>query len=234
MIGATTSRQRPHARLDAAPIERAPRERQRRSRERICDRRPPVRKTTQQLPLARRRRCSAAKSGPLGHFIRSQSTNMGLDCLPMRCPCGNHKTDRWIPRGLTHLKDEPCPFKDDDFPIGAFATCCSLRGKAAARELAALGEVPLSDRMHEDMTAEEAPAFAAELHEAAARLEATHANDAVKPKGAAWGEVVGWDDKGQPICTSFTPFEEAVATIREAARWYEKVSTLGFGVDAWF
>ena len=29
-------------------------------------------------------------------------------------------------------------------------------------------------------------------------------------------------------------FAEGVATIREAARWYEKVSTLGFGVDAWF
>ena len=29
-------------------------------------------------------------------------------------------------------------------------------------------------------------------------------------------------------------FEEALDAIREAARWYEKVSGLGFGVNAWY
>lgn len=201
--------------------------------ERSCDRLQPVERTTQRTILARRTRCSVSAGGLLGPLIRNPRTTMGLDCLPKRCPCGNHKISTTIPDGLTHRDDEPCPFASDRFPIGMLATCCSLRGKAAAYELDALGEGELSDRMYRDMTAEEAPRFATVLREAADRLEATYADEPAKPKGAGWGRYLGLDEHGQPIWSEFTTFEDALARIREAARWYEKVGALGFGVDAW-
>jgi hypothetical protein len=36
------------------------------------------------------------------------------------------------------------------------------------------------------------------------------------------------------IWGKYSTFEEALAWIREAARWYEKVGHLGFGVHAWY
>jgi hypothetical protein len=56
------------------------------------------------------------------------------------CTCGKHTYDERIPKGLTHREEDPCPFKDDDFPIGMLGRCCWLRGKVAADELKALGE----------------------------------------------------------------------------------------------
>lgn len=146
------------------------------------------------------------------------TTSMGLDNLPVPCTCGKRHSKRQVRDGRTHDSDAPCPFAADDFPTGAFATCCSLRGKAAAYELDALSEVDLSNRMYDTMTAEEARAFAQELRQAANRLEQKHANDNPKPKGA-------WDNE---------TFEQALAWIRQAADWYEKVAKLGFGVNAWY
>lgn len=154
---------------------------------------------------------------------------MGLDCLPLRLATTaagvSEEADQQT--GLTHQPEEPCPFENDNFPIGIMATCCSLRGKAAAYELAALGEADLSDRMYANMTVEEAGAFAAELRAAADRLEQTYA-DKPKPEGAEWNSF-----DGKKVTPVRTPFHEALATIREAARWYEKVSDMGYGVYAW-
>ncbi len=156
--------------------------------------------------------------------------DMGLDCIPLRfaLTAAGISNEADEQSGLTHLPDEPCPFANDNFPIGMLGTCCSLRGKAAAYELAALGETELSNRMYSTMTIEEAGAFADELRGAADRLEQTYA-DKPKPEGASWNNFA--DGKVTPVRT---PFDEALATIREAARWYEKVATLGFGVHAWY
>jgi hypothetical protein len=39
---------------------------------------------------------------------------------------------------------------------------------------------------------------------------------------------------GRWRATTFSTFEDALATIREAARWYEKIGAAGFGVEAWY
>ncbi|MFA4973887.1 MAG: hypothetical protein WC683_14845 [bacterium] len=114
-----------------------------------------------------------------------------------------------------------------------FGTCCSLRGKVAARELEALGENALAERMYKDMTSDEAATFATDLRETADRLEAEHQHDNPKPKGAGWNGT--WDNKRNEFVWELTStFEEALASVREAARWYEKVGTRGFGVHAWW
>lgn len=175
-------------------------------------------------------RDEAGRGGPLGLLLLT-NFSMGLDCLPKTCPCKKHgRKKRGVPEGFTHPPNKLCPFEADNFPQGAFASCCSLRGKIAARELAALSEEDLSDRMFQDMTAEEALAFAEELNQAADRLEREHQNDDPKPKGAGWGGT--WDGKKWVYETS--TFEEALASIREAGRWYHKVGDLGFGVHAWY
>ena len=135
--------------------------------------------------------------------------------------------------GLTHAPDAPCPFKTDDFPIGTLGTCSSPRGKIAAYELDALGETDLCERMYQDMTAAEALAFATELRAAASRLEAEHRDAGTAPRGAGQNGV--WDASAKDwVWQDYSTFAKALAAIREAAVWYEKVARLGFGVHAWF
>lgn len=143
--------------------------------------------------------------------------HMGLDNYPVRCECGKHSYRSGVPKGFTHRTSEPCPFKDDGFPIGMMGSCCWLRGKAAAFELEALGERVLSDRMYQNMTAEEALAFAQELVDAAGRLEGLHAGQPDKPKGAGWNGT--WDsERKETVWNTYSTFEEALAEIRLAAR----------------
>lgn len=158
---------------------------------------------------------------------------MGLDCFPIPCPCGKHGTNPDIERGLTHLPDAPCPFIGDELPKGFFGTCCWLRGKVAARELDALGLTDLANELYADMTAEEAIPFAQKLRNAADELERQHASDDPKPKGAGWNGT--WNEKKkQTVWRKYSTFEEAIARVRDAAVWYEKVGRLGFGVHAWY
>lgn len=134
---------------------------------------------------------------------------------------------------MTHADDAPCPFASDGFLTGLLWTCCSLHGKVAAANLDALGEHDAYARMHEDMGAAEALRFAATLRETAGRLEQRQARQAEKPKGTRCGGVVG-ADSGEFTPWPAPPFEEALASIRQAADWYEKVARLGFGVHAWY
>jgi hypothetical protein len=177
---------------------------------------------------------SADAAKRLGPLIHNPMTTMGLDNFPKRCGCLKHPHGPDLPDdGTTHNPGEPCPFEKDNFPKGICGTCCSLRGKAAAHELEALGESSLSNRMYDDMTAEEAENFAKELRDVADRLELKHAGNTEKPKGAGWNgkwkkEKRDWDWQ------TYSTFAEALAVIREAARWYEKVADLGYGVHAWY
>ena len=135
---------------------------------------------------------------------------------------------------MTHAENAPCPIQADHFQEVTW-NCCWLRGKAAAYELNALGESDVANAMYTDMTVAQALAFAVTLRETADRLEQRHAHDSPKPVGFAWNaveRVPGSDElvvKPNP-----TPFEDALGIIREAARWYEKVATMGFGVHAWY
>jgi hypothetical protein len=177
---------------------------------------------------------SAAAAKRLGPLIRNQTTTMGLDNYPKRCDCSKHSYPSNVPdRGATHGPKEPCPFENEKFPVGMLGTCCALRGKVAAYELEALGEPSLAYRMYEDMSCAEVEAFAEELRETAYRLERRHAGRSAKPNGAGWNGT--WNTRKKKVAYyEFSTFEEAIATIREAARWYEKVASLGYGVHAWY
>lgn len=138
-----------------------------------------------------------------------------------------------LPEAMTHFPDEPCPFAADNNPIGMLGSCCSLRGKVAAHELDALGQAALSALMHQDLSAEVAITFAKALRDACDRLEREHQNDAEKPKGAGWNGILDSKTK-QWVWQSHSTFEEAIAAIRQAAHWFDKVGKRGFGVHAWY
>lgn len=155
--------------------------------------------------------------------------------MPRACGDLTHRHSGAFPAGLIHAETEPCPFADEGFVTGMFATCCSLRGKAAAYELAALGETELSDAMYSNMTCEAALEFALRLRACADRLQRTYVHPTDKPHGADWGGCRRNPTTGAlEEYHDYTTFEDALARIREAARWYEKIGLLGFGVDAWY
>lgn len=156
---------------------------------------------------------------------------MGLDLYPSGGPPRTRGTFDYILSGMTHLSSEPCPFvSDSPFPIGPLGTCCPLRGTVASKELDALQEERLAIHMYEDMMVDEAASFAGELTEAADRLERRYQGKP-KPKGAGWNGT--YTDNGKRrVWHSHSTFEEAIAAIREAARWYGKVADLGYGVTA--
>jgi len=70
------------------------------------------------------------------------------------------------------------------------------------------------------------------MRRACDRLESEHQNDAEKPEG------VGWDGTLDPktkrmVWQTHSTFDQALAAIRQAAQWYDKVGRLGYGVHAW-
>ena len=158
---------------------------------------------------------SAATVRRLGPFIRNRTTTMGLDNLPIRCGCPEHRHRPKLFGGITHDPNEPCPFDDYGIPVGAFGSCCALRGQATASELQSLGENLLAQGLYKDMSCAEALLFARELRMAAERIEREYAGDTTLEYEEQWD------------------FEAALATIRTTARWYERVANLGFGVFAW-
>ena len=100
------------------------------------------------------------------------------------------------------------------------------------KSLDALGEVELAERMYSDMTCEEALAFAHTLRAAANHLDKQYRRSPTKPKGAAWNGT--WDaEKKEWVFETTSTFPEALATVREAADWFETVGEAGFGVIAW-
>ena len=123
----------------------------------------------------------------------------------------------------TRVHDGPdCPFADDGFPHG-LASCCVLWATNAANNLNALGMSRLFVQMAQSQDAEQAVQYARELHSATSELERRYWNRRRRPKGARPER-----SRGLPRCS----FEDALASIRQAADWYEKVGRLGFGVTA--
>jgi hypothetical protein len=94
----------------------------------------------------------------------------------------------------------------------------------------AFGERNLAGRMFNDKTDEEALAFAKELRRAADALEGKYGNKRRRPKGAP--RYATWDiSKKAWVWQGYSSFEEAIDVIRAAARWHERVATIGSFVD---
>lgn len=157
-------------------------------------------------------------------------TLMGLDNIPVRRTRRGKKNEE---EAFTHRRDELCPFRRINQPLGMLGTCCWLRGKVAAAELNALGLEDLAGRMYDDMDQHEARAFANELVRAADLLEQKYSEVDEKPHGCGRDGV--WNRETQEWSfTEYTTFDDAITEVRTAARWYEQVAELGLSVHAWF
>lgn len=153
---------------------------------------------------------------------------MELDLFPRRKR--NLRTANELPEGMTHSKDDRCPFNLDDFPTGKHGTCCSLHGKAVVEHLEAFGETDAANLMHANFAVGGARAFSSTLRSAAIRIEQRFANRKDKSKGVTRAD--GSDIETETASSTQPSTEEAVASIRQAADWYQKVGRLGFGVYA--
>ena len=118
----------------------------------------------------------------------------------------------------------------EPFCPGIYPCECSLWAEDAARELDAVGEGGLSKRMYQDMTHREASTFGEELRAAADRLQARFAG--TPEHGDAERSRSQDKDENEQIHGRVT-IDHALAEIRAAARWYERVGKLGFGTHAW-
>ena len=168
------------------------------------------------------------ESGPLGLLTHNRTTTMGLDRIPTDLDDQREPTPN-IPEGQTHRLDEPCPFDDDHLPERLRATCCTIRARLVAIELMALGEERLGRRMLESMSGQEALAFAKELQRAADGLEGKYRGKRRKPTGAS---VVELDESKKAwVLSRPSSFTEAIAVIRGAARWYERIVANGGSVS---
>ncbi len=136
-----------------------------------------------------------------------------------------------MPIGLTHREADPCPFEKDRFPQTDLGNCCTLYAEPAYLELKALGLRDLAADMRDPISAEDAIGLASMLRKAVRGQEVEYSEKDVKPHGRGIAGHVD-DASGQFVWTRFTTFEDALACIRQAADWYEKVGTLGFGVNA--
>lgn len=138
-----------------------------------------------------------------------------------------------LPFGMTHPNDTPCPFASDDLPVGYVNTCCSFNTEAAAKNLVSLGHKALAELLHMSWAAEMLPDVAQELRDAADAFDRRY----VQPMDSYDDPILGGISGA--VKERFNPcmrpaFEAALASIRKAADWYEKVGGLGFGVDVWY
>jgi hypothetical protein len=85
--------------------------------------------------------------------------------------------------------------------------------------------------MHEEMTAEDA-LRSPEPRQRGRPPVSKYQHQADKPKGAPWNGT--WDPWQRVWFMPALIFEEAIASIRESACWFEKVGRLGFGVFPWY
>lgn len=136
-----------------------------------------------------------------------------------------------LPLGQIHAGDTSCPFADDSLPGGG-ATCCSFSTEFAVKALYEFGKVELIKALRKDLDADDAVALARDLRRCADLLDRRY----VPPKDTEDGtQTGGVMNPATGVFTPWTPlaFETALASIRQAADWYEKVGKLGFGVHVW-
>lgn len=145
----------------------------------------------------------------------------------------NLDTQDDMPFGMSHPNDTPCPFADDKLPVGYINTCCSFNTKEAAQNLASMGHDALARLLHEEIESPRLTYVAKELRRAADEFEKQHVEPMDTFDDPSLGGISG------AVKERFNPclrpaFEAALASIRKAADWYEKVGRLGFDVMVWY
>lgn len=138
-----------------------------------------------------------------------------------------------LPFGMTHPNDTPCPFANDNLPVGYINTCCSFNTEAASKHLVTLGNVTLAELLHMELVTEKLPYVAKELRRTADAFDERY----VQPMDTYDDPVLGGitDTVKERFNSCLRPaFEAALASIRQAADWYEKIGRLGFDVGVWY
>lgn len=138
-----------------------------------------------------------------------------------------------LPFGMAHPNDTPCPFANDELPYEYLNTCCSFSMRDATETLAAMGKVGLEDLLHKALLVEDLPTIVDELRRTADWFESRYVEPADAGDHVQQGGVTNLVT-GDPISWSRSRFEEALASLRKAADWYEKVGALGFDVEVWY
>ena len=137
-----------------------------------------------------------------------------------------------LPFGMTHPNDTNCSFANDKLPTGFINTCCSLNTATAAENLVTFGHDALAKLLQMGMASEKLPYIAKELRRAADSLRGQYVEfvDDLGARRAGVRKLV----HAAVSARLRAGFEEALASMRKAADWYEKVGRLGFGVEVWY
>lgn len=151
-----------------------------------------------------------------------------LYCVPVPCRCGRHGRYRSEP-GIIHLSSEACPFAALSQNPAFLGSCCTLFADSARKNLIAAYEFGLANDMEDDLSSEHAFMLGLRIlawaEEAEGRLSDLGAGE--RPRGRV--TAVTSDEEGLRA-VAHAKFEEAIASVRVAARWYEHVARRGYGV----
>lgn len=151
---------------------------------------------------------------------------MSFDLLPRRKT--NLDTVHDLPLGMTHATGTPCPFAPGAFPTTPTGTCCSFDGQVLIDNLRAFGETQPADVIY-DVAAEGALLVANLFRMTASGIERRYRGMEGSMPGTSMDGMLNFST-GEFTPWPKVPIEEAIASIRKAAVWYEVVGRLGFDV----
>ena len=151
--------------------------------------------------------------------------------IPRRKDCLDAKGS-W-PFGMTHLNDTPCPFANERLPVGFINTCCSFNMEVVAESLISFGNLSLAKLLLEELAADRLPLVVKELRRVAYGLKDRYVEAADMPDGSRTDGIINLVTEELTPCPRPT-FDATVASILQAADWYEKVGDLGFDVVVWY
>jgi hypothetical protein len=129
---------------------------------------------------------------------------------------------------MVHLSSEDCPFALLHLQPPIETTCCTFFAELARLNLIALSEDGLAEDMEDDLSSEHAVHLARRIEAWLSGAEDVRMKLGQGPLGRVTAVSLGDDDVVHPI--AYASFEQALASIRVAACWYEYVGSLGYGV----
>ncbi len=129
---------------------------------------------------------------------------------------------------MVHLSSDECPFDAMHLQPPIAASCCTLFAEFARKNLIALQQDGLAEDMEDDLSCLHAVQLGLRLLAWADVAEEVHGRNGSLPYGRA---VAYTSDDDTPIRSiAHATFEQAIASVRVAAHWYEEIGRRGYGV----
>jgi hypothetical protein len=173
-------------------------------------------------------------------FLFHNFKTMLFDNIPHPYPCEKLGIAVFNRHGEIDCLATDCPFKKRTRPLSVPGANCVLRGAWAAKELEALGETQLAERLHAAMPSADGAVFGRELLRFASNLqkEFGHLPANEQPVGSLGGRSILWAELDLGICDCAfagyrSPLGEIVEAVEEAGRWYKQIASFGCDVDVW-